>query len=420
MSYLLEDLQKTAFLFDRYKGNEEVAEAKLKYKKDHEDYKNLPDNNKLRRAALSKLRLRDVKTKADMARSPKKSKYQTMLEEKYQKDGLTEEEAKLKAFRKHRARKHLMVGAGAAAALGAGIGAYKYHDYVTDKTIKAGKTLQNVRVGQGDRFNTDDPFFTAHGKDSAKYRGMYGKQLKSEQGIFSQQPITKADLEVTQDIKIPSRKKTKETFKNMIGNDAEKRKILEEGIGDVKSQFQNIDKNPLSKRNRLLNRAHKKISKGVVDGDVCDAAQIRFNKTLRTWDPKFGDQIENEMYKSLKNQGYHGLIDRHDEKYSGYKAKSANILFDHKDRIKVKAENNLSDKDINRDYIKSAKGFMANTVLRSPILHGAVGSTVALKKLKDHTEEKRNDRKVQAYRRQNPNSIKNYYEILENSKYSNT
>lgn len=417
MSYLLEDLQKTASLFDRYKGNSEVAEAKRKYKEDYQNYANRPDNNKLRQVAVSRLRLRDIKAKSDMARSSKKSKYQTMLEEKYQKDGLTEEEAKLKAFRKQRARKRLMVGASAAAALGAGVGAYKYHDYVTDKTIKAGKTLQNVNTGPDNRFSTDEPFFTAHReKDNVKYRGMYGMQLKSEQPLLFGRPVKKTDLEVTQDIKIPSRKKTKEAFKNVIGDDAEKKKILEEGIGDVKSRFQNIDKNPLSKRNRLLNRAHKKISKGVVDGDVYDAAQIRFNKTLRTWDPKFGDQIENEMYKSLKNQGYHGLIDRHDEKYSGYRAKSANILFDHKDRIKVKAENNLSDEDIKRDYIKSAKGIMANAVLRSPILHGTVGSTVALKKLKDHVEEKRNDRKVQTYRNQNPDSNKNYYEILENSR----
>ena len=397
---LWKDSEKAASLLNRYEGHEDVGAAKKQLVIDHRKSVNMPTHRNRTDAEISKLKYRDVKARVDMSKQKKKSPRELALAAKYQEKGLTPQEAELKAFRAHRTKKRLMMGAGAAAAVGAGVGAYKYHDYVTDRTIKAGQTMQNVRAGEDRHFDKGDPYFIAHAeKDKVKYRGMYGTQLGGED-------IHKADLEATQDIKIPSRKKTKQAFKEMVEKDPENLRILKDGIRDAKGTSPGW-----SKDGRNLLKAEKKLSKGKIDGSVYDAAQLRFTKGYRDRNPEFSDKIEKKLYESLKSQGYHGIRDRHDEKYSGYDAKSAHILFDTKDRVKVKSDEVLPKDQITKEHIQETGKSLGRFL--SPKLVGAAGIGASVKGLKNHVEEKEQDRRIQEYRRKNPESNLSYADILK-------
>ena len=420
MGYLLDDLEKTAGLFNRYEDNEAVAQAKKKNKESAAKYKASLDKKHLKELQWSKVNLRDAKTRADMDRKPKKSPRQLKLEEKYQEKGLTKDEAELRAFRNNRTRKRLATGLGVGAALGAAYGGYKYHDYAADKTIKAGKAMQNIRVGEDAHYDKG-PFFTSHSEsDNEKYRGIYGKQLENAPRSAFLMPenvkaLKKSKLDVTKDIKISSPKNTKKAFKDMIGNDEEKIRLLKDGIAKSKEAYNlRPDSTPTDKKNRMLNRAEKKLAKGKINADVYDAAQSRFTHHWRDRDPEYHQKIENELYESLKGKGYHGIGDRHDQKYTGYGAKSSNILFDAKDRYKVKSDDKLSPEEIKKDFAKSqAKLYGKHVAKQSLIPFSAVPMSVGLVGLSEKSKDKDRDKTVREYRKANPKSKLSYNEIIK-------
>lgn len=403
MSYLLDDLvafEKEASLFNRYEGNAEVASAKADYQQRKRRSKNIPTFQNRKDAEVSNLKYRDAKTRADMAKQKKKSPKEEALAAKYRAKGFTPGEAELKAFRAYRAKKRLMIGAGAAAAVGAGVGAYKYYDYATDKTIKAGQTMQNIRSGDAQYFDKGDPYFIAdREQDKAKYRHLYGAQLGDNN-------VRKANLEATQDIKIPSRKKTKQAFKEVINKDPENMKALKDSVDKLDGMF------PGSTREaKMLRKAKKKLSKGKIDGTVYDAAQLQFTKGFRDSNPEFGNKVEKGLYESLKSKGYQGIRDRHDEKYSGYGAK-AHILFDTKDRVKVKSDDALSKEEIMSKFIPTALKTVGADLAKSPKILGAAAAGASYRSLKSKLKEQEQEKKVETYRKNNPGSTLGYAEIL--------
>lgn len=420
MGYLLDDLEKTAGLFNRYEGNEAVAQAKKKNRENSAKYNATWDKKHLKELQWSKANLRDEKARADMARKPNKSPRRLKLEEKYQEQGLTKDEAELRAFRNNRTRKRLAAGLGVGAALGAAYGGYKYHDYAADKTIKAGKTMQHIRAGEDTHYDKG-PFFTSHSKsDNEKYRGFYGKQLENATQFAFLAPenakaLKKAKLEATKDIKISSRKNAKKAFKDMIGNDEEKIRLLKDGIAKSKEAYKlDPGSTPKDKKNRMLNRAEKKLAKGKIDGDVYDAAQIRFTNAWRKRMPEYHEKIEKGLYESLKGKGYHGIGDRHDQKYTGYGAKSSNILFDAKDRFKVKSDDKLSSEEINKNFEKSrAKLLGKNTAKQSLVPFSALPIGAGIASLSEKSKEKDQDKTVREYRKANPGSKLSYNEIIK-------
>lgn len=398
MGYLLDDLEKTAFsLTNRYQGNQSVSEARKNYKK-------MAVGSDSSGKRIAYLKYRDEKAKADMAKAPGASAGRSKLEEKYISQGLTKEEAKLRAFRKDRAKKRMLLAGAAGAGIAAGVGAYKYHDYVTDKTIKKGKTLQNIRVGEDQYFDKDSPYYTAASNtDKRKYRGNFGTQF----GGGHVTPVRVSQIEATEDLKIPSRKKTIQSFKESIGDDQEKIDLLKSRVKSSREEFKNIDP-PWAKRQRLLRRADRKLSKGKVDKDALDASNMRFMDYQRKKDPEFADKIEKGLYKNLKDKGYHAIQDSHDARYSGYKAKSANILFNTKGKVQLKSDDVMTPEQIKKDLLLDVGRRLSKASAKGA---GTAAAGIAgLTKFTDRMKEDTEDAKVHKMRESNPNL--SYYQAL--------
>lgn len=414
MCYLLDDLmnyemRKDASFLNPYQGNTDIERMNVAHREAKRHARRTELTQDKAQADRIHSSLRDLKAAADMTRRKKlASPKESILARKYEQQGLTEEEAKLKAFRQHRLRKRLLLGAGAAAAVGAGVGAYKYHDYVTDKTIPKGKILQHIRVGDDTHFD-DGPFFSSHrSSDNQSYRGMYGKQI--EKGNVASIPVNKSELEATQDIKIPSHKKTKQEFQALLKENPDSIQALRDGIDSVAQAARVDDPIPFSKRNRMYARAKKNLTKGKIDGTVYDAASSNFTKRQRDRNPEFAEKIEKELYNRLKTKGYHGIADRNDQKYSGYNTKSSNILFAANDKIKIKSDEPLEKKQINKDLAKVIVKKTGQISAKGGAIIGAAGAGLGL--LKESVKEKDQDQKVKAYRRTHPESKLSYHEIL--------
>lgn len=412
-NYLLDDLtnydmQKTASFLNPYHGNADIERMSVAHQEAKRRAKQTELNRDKAQADRLRASLRDLKATDDMARRKKlASPKELTLAKKYEQQGLTEDEAKLKAFRQQRLKKRILLGAGTAAAVGAGIGAYKYHDYVTDKVIPKGKKLQHIRVGNDTHFD-DGPFFSSHKpSDNQSYRGMYGKQIEAKSRIA---PINKSELEVTEDIKIPSYKKTKQEFQALLKENPDSIKTLRSGIDSMAEGVKAEDHNPFSKRNRLFARAQRKLAKGKIDGAVYDAANANFIKSRRDLNPEFASKIEGELYNRLKAKGYHGIADRNDQKYSGYNTKSSNILFAANDKIKIKSNDPLTKNQINKDFVKYLAKKTGKFSAKSGALIGAAGTGLTM--LKDSVQEKKQDKELKAYRQAHPESKLTYHEIL--------
>lgn len=414
MSYLLDDLidpnmQKTASFLNPYQGNVDIERMSAA----HQEAKRRAKQTKFTRDKVQADRLRaslrDLKATADMARRKKSASLkESALAQKYEQQGFTKEEAQLKAFRRNRLKKRLLISAGAAATVGAGIGAYKYHDYVTDKVIPKGKKLQHIRIGDDTHFD-DGPFFSSHRpSDNQSYRGLYGKEIETR--YRSSVPINKSELEVTKDVKIPSYKKTKQEFQALLKENPDSLQTLRSGINSMAKDVKAELPIPFLKRNRMFARAQRKLAKGKIDGTVYDAANANFIRSRRDLNPEFASKIEGELYNRLKAKGYHGVADRNDQKYSGYGAKSSNILFAANDKIKIKADKPLTKDQINQDLVKHLARKTGKFSVKGGALIGAVGTGLTM--LKDSAQEKERDKKLKTYRQTHPESKLTYHEIL--------
>lgn len=129
-----------------------------------------------------KQELSDIKTKAKLDSQKKVSKRQQKLVEDYKKEGLTQEEAEIAAYKRARMEKILAATLTTAAVTAAAYGAYKYADYAFDKTLDTNVTLS--RVTKSSDKGIHDAFYAVNDKsahDRARYAGLYAHQLFSGQ-----------------------------------------------------------------------------------------------------------------------------------------------------------------------------------------------------------------------------------------------
>ena len=212
--------------------------------------------------------------------------------------------------------------------------------------------------------------------------------------------------EATQDIKIPSRKKTKQAFKEVINKDPENMKTLKDSVDNLDGVFPGW-----SRESKMVRKAKKKLAKGKIDGNVYDAAQVQFTKNFRDQNPEFGNKVEKGLYESLKSQGYQGLRDRHDEKYSRYGTK-AHILFDTKDHVKLKSDDVLPKEEIMSKFAPTLAKTLGQAAVTSPKFLGMASVGASYKPLKGRLKERNQDRRVQEYRKKHPDTTLSYEEIL--------
>lgn len=284
-----------------------------------------------------KVKRKQSLSKAQNDSEKPKSNHRQKLEQKYRDMGLSERDAARQAEKRIKTEKII---AGVATMTVAAAAIYVSSKEIarrSDHIIKSGQTLQNIASHDNRDFN--DTFYTTNKKsDMNKYKGILGKTF-NDRG----DNVYQYNLKAKKDMKVVSRKKAEDIFKDLYDNDEEFRKMF-------KSQTAKNFSNPINKK---MNDAYKEVYR---NGDRIDKKHLAgtydmFNIGLVDRSPE-GQQLSSKFYGKLKEKGYDAVQDINDKKYSGYNSKNPFIVFNGKDKIGVDSKNVLDPAEVGKHYNK--------------------------------------------------------------------
>lgn len=332
----------------------------------------------------------------DTPNNPARPKHRDKLITKYEGEGFSRSDAEYLAERRIKAEK---IVAGAAAITVVAATAYAVNKHMktrVDTVIKEGAELQRI---SGNTSLERALYVSYDKKDNLKYRGIYGKNVNSPNGVKQMTLKTKGE------IKIPSRQKAQDTFIEMLKNDKEFNAVTRRSLGDMKSK----DWFPFGMKstiNEFVNKGDLTSKKEYKE--LYDAFNMGFANTR-------GDtKTSNTMfYNKLKELGYDAVTDINDQKYSGYKTKAPTIIFNNT-KVGLEKVTELSKEQINSDYL-SAKKILAGQEKVESILDmlkdaGKMGVGVGALSSGLYTM---NSKAIRAYRQEHPNSKLTDKEIME-------
>ena len=316
------------------------------------------------------------------------AKHKHNLIDKYISQGYSESAAQEKA--KQRIQTELVIGAVATVAVA--VIAKKAstrigQDYV-DKTIKAGKTIQNIGMNPDASFK-DAPFYAAVNKhDKTAYRMLFPKEKRQiAEAINVSEDVGNVynnKIKLARDLKVPSVNTARNVFADMVSKDS----AFKNDVSNV-LRYTRLDAN--SKTMELMDTNPKKVY------DL-------FNQSLVS-EPMREKGLDKKFYQELEKRGYGALLDINDSRYSGYRGivKSPTIFFG-KDAVEKVSNTAIPDEDINKNFKKYIAGIAAKRI-GTPV--AVIGSGVTVGK----TLSER--RRVNKYLEEHPSTELSRKEILK-------
>lgn len=273
----------------------------------------------------------------------------------------------------------------------------KHHiEEKSDHIIKSGKTLQ--RVAASDDINFDRALYMAGNKsDKAKYAGLYGKQLRN-QGA-AEGAVKAFGIKATKDLKVVSNDKARDTFVELYKTNPEFKKLYDNQTQTIRNW---VDQNHIN--DPRYAGVYKKLRVGMSEKVLRKNGYDSFNRQLTDNTTEDARRINKIFYDALKSKGYDAVADLNDRKYSGYRAKSATIVFGGKGKMEVSAVKKLSDQEINDKYVKGM------AMLSAPDLAKAGALYVAAPMMASMTV---NHIRAEKYRDEHPNTELTDKEIIK-------
>lgn len=315
------------------------------------------------------------------------------LEESYKAKGYSDLNAERAAARRAKIEKIVAVTAGLTVAAAATYVVSKNIKNRTDSIVKAGTKIQ-VIAREADK-NTDRAFYAAYNKsDKFKYAGLYGKQIKDEGNS-----VYKHTLNVTGDMKVASRKKAADAFAELYKNDPQFRE-------DFKKSNDMLKVNAAFLANGKVYNMHDKAAGKMTDKQLRKIGYDAFNRGLVNHDES-GNAIAKKFYDKLKSQGYNGVFDINDQKYSGYNTKKPVIIFDKANKLSVEDVKKMTNQAVEASAAKTMNDMITKEMAKQGAMWiaGYGGLTVVS-----------NEMAISSYRKNHPNTELTDKEILKLTK----
>lgn len=323
-----------------------------------------------------------------------KSKRQKQLEEKYQKQGFSKKDSEIQAYKRIRTERALMIAGGMTAAALTAYALNVQKQKNIDQFIEADSLLG--RVDSNADKSVYDAFYAFENQnthDKNRYQGLYGLQTHN----MGRDVYTKNIRVGESGIKVASPNNAKKAMSELMREDPEYKNTVKRLI---RRNSLNGSLNP--KQKDLQFKALRDLNNDRITDSVYDAVNINL-----AWHDPTSERANQKFYTKLKESGYQAIKDMNDSKYSGYKSKNPLIVFD---KSKVIVES-VSKRDIS-DIISKGNAEIGKNVAEQlieaysiPII-GMTSAGIAYKQTS-------NNRKVQAYKREHPNTKLSYNEILK-------
>lgn len=255
--------------------------------------------------------------------SPRKSKHQAKLEEKYKSQGMSQQEAEIEAKKRIRTERLLVAAGTATIAAAAAYVVHKNLKIKGDGMIKAGGLLRRVEV-KGDGVLHDTFYAVDKKSDGHKYVGKLGVQRKVEEGKAYLMKIN-----VQKDIKVAGRDKAIDVYTKLFNNDKEFREAA------------------------ILLSTKNVHGGNQINLDAKDKKRIRdMYENFNTHFTRHGNPAVKKFYAALKEEGYGAVRDVNDMKFSGYNAKNPLIIFDHTNKLSVASVRELYGREVLKKYVQ--------------------------------------------------------------------
>lgn len=248
-----------------------------------------------------------------------------------------------------------LIGAGLAAGVGvAGYHAYRvYGKNYFDTVVKAGKEFQRITTNPNEKL---DRLYAAYGaRDKARYKGMYGNQMRMMAG--SANNIRARKFSFSDTIRAPSMKKASAIMNDLMSNDAEFKSYVEE-----------------------LNRIYG----SYINGKKANAYEI-FNAYGVMNRGEYSKKNMSKFYDAVKKAGYNAIVDMNDVKFSGYRAGNPLIVLDPKSITKETVEK-LDDDKINKALVNVAARDLGEVYV--PVLMATTGMKMYANAASEEKKEK--------------------------------
>lgn len=212
------------------------------------------------------------------------------------------------------------------------------------KTVSADGdvTFDNLSVNRIQRTNefiNEYPFFATHEQtDSDFYKGMFGNELHRRYG--ADEPVYQLNLSATAPISIPSEKKTAAVFKDLCLSDPEFMTNASKSIESASAKMRRPS------QQNIFNVAKKALNRQPEEWTQNDIKNLyaAFNMSL-VHHEDFNNNAQDAFYSALKANGYSGIRDLNDSRYSSYHAKDPIILFD-TDKFILQSVTGVSNEEI--------------------------------------------------------------------------
>lgn len=297
------------------------------------------------------------------SKSRKQAAKDRYISNRYQRAGLSKEEADAALAKRKKMLKVLGVAAGVTMAAAAGYMAYRglrgsYFDVKIPKGVQL-QTLSEIE----NKMNINDSnvdFYTAFKKaDKNAYVGLFG-QKTGFMGMPTGEYKTKFTADVAKDMKIASTHKVQTELKNLIDNNSEFKSKFASGL---KSNVDLIDTRFKGTRELV-----KKLESG------SPLSKSDYRKLYKAFDLTIVDNTSSAMttkkmmYDQLKKQGYNGLIDFNDKSGKGLKTALPTIVFDDS-KLTGKASEVLKGSEVNKARGKEIARELGINYLRNPITY---------------------------------------------------
>lgn len=344
------------------------------------------DDNNDKSAAPSNKKTISKSTNIGLNTSVKKSNHRLKLEEKYKQQGMTKEQAEIAAEKRIRTEKIVaVVGAMTVAAATAYV-VNKNIKYRADGIIKSGTTMQRITLNKNETL--DNAFYSSYkNSDKLKYKGKFGKELTDPRGVKS---VYNMSINTNKDIKIASRKKAVDAFKDLWENDDKFRKNYNKLVDT------NVKGNQFLQDN-VYNKMARKIDKASSYDKVKEKAYDLFNANLANHTPE-NDSMAKQFYNKLKEQGYDAIIDVNDNKYSGYRTKKPVIVFNGNNKISISDVKKMSNEEIEKTYLKN----IGTSVVKA--IAGTSGVAAGSAYVKNILSPSSMNKEIANYKKEHPNT----------------
>lgn len=316
---------------DKTELNKRIKNAEREYQKSARTYFNNIDNRKdlaREKTFLSfqqaEKKVKDLKILQKLQDKKFISQHQLNIAQKYRDQGMSDEQAKVQAYKRVRTEKILAVAAVTTVGMAA-LQVAKVNRASIDSVISKGTRIQNLSSNPDK--GVHDAFFASYTpEDNQKYMNLFGGDHMQKQARIMKMfgvgtgkvEVSKLTAEAVSNVKIAGANTARDLAGNLIDNNSDYRNALRNIINHPDIQ--------MAKQMPGGLRGYDNLRNALNGGKLDSEGYNLINKLLVVHNPD-GNKAGNILYEALKNKGYDGTVDLNDMFNSGYNAKHPVIIF---------------------------------------------------------------------------------------------